>query len=124
MGHVIDYIATSPAPAAKLTAEQTAFLAAVSDLKNAFYRGRKFVLREEFVFVDESLYEWAASRLLAIVSEMRFRASESPESYFMPEVSFMEKENGDEYDSMTVVLPSHDAELPHRVHIRNKVYPF
>jgi len=124
MGHVIDYITASPAPAAKLTAEQAAFLSAVSELKNAFYRGRKFVLREEFVFVDESLYEWAASHLLALVSEMRFRASESPELYFSPEVSFLEKENGDEYEAVTVTLSSDDPELPHRIHIRNKTYPF
>jgi len=122
MGHEIQVIASSPALSAP-PQTQSDFMQALSAMRKAFYYGARLVVRAEFVFLGDD-YAWAEGHLSALLSEMRSCAIANPADYFEPEVSYMEKENGDEYDSMTVVLPSHDAELPHRIHIRNKVYPF
>ena len=122
MGHAIEVLST-PATTALLSSEQERFIKCLSAFRKAFYHGSRLVIRSEYVFLAEN-YDWAAWRLSCLLSEMRACAIANPADYFLPKSEYMEKENGDEYDSMTVVLPSHDAELPHRIHIRNKVYPF
>jgi len=122
MGHAIEVLST-PATTALLSSEQERFIKCLSAFRKAFYHGSRLVIRSEYVFLAEN-YDWAAWRLSCLLSEMRACAIANPADYFLPESEYMEKENGDEYDAATVSVPSHDPECPHRIHIRNRVYPF
>ena len=122
MGHTIDIITSRPALSAP-TQTKSDFLRALAAMRKAFYNGSRLIVYAEFFFLGDD-YAWAEGHLSALLSEMRACAIANPADYFLPESEYMEKGNGDEYDAATVKILSHDVDCPHRIHIRNRVYPF
>ena len=123
MGHTIDFIRQIPDTSAILTETQSAFVASLVKFRRAFYRGLNPVIRQEFVFTEPEQYNWAAWRLLTMVSELRDDAA-CPAQYFSIDPKFMERENGGLFEQIVLEYPSHIENLPHRIEIRDVAYPF
>ena len=121
MGHTIEIITYQPATHSER--QKAEFVSCLANFRRAFYYGSRLIVRAEFVFLGDD-YAWAEGHLSALLSEMRACAIANPADYFLPEYEYMEKGNGDEYDAATVKILSHDVDCPHRIHIRNRVYPF
>ena len=124
MGHTIDFIRQIPDESAMLTETQSAFVAALVKFRYAFYRGLNPVIRQEFVFTEPEMYNWAAWRLQTMVSELRACAIANPDEYFDVDPQFRERENGGLFEQIVLEYPSHIENLPHRIEIRDVAYPF
>lgn len=124
MGYAIDIVTSAPDTSAILTENQSAFVASLVKFRRAFYRGLNPVIRGEFIFTEPGMYNWAAWRLLTMVSELRACAIANPDEYFSIDPKFMERENGGLFEQIVLEYPSHIENLPHRIEIRDVAYPF
>lgn len=124
MGYAIDIVTFAPDTSAILTETQSAFVAALVNFRRAFYRGLNPVIREEFVFPQPEIYDWAAWRFQAMISELRACAMANPDQYFDINPQFMERENNGLFEQIVLEYPSHIHGLPHRIEIRDVAYPF